>query len=457
MSRGRRRKRKRSRSKSSTTRRAVLLLASGVGGLAWLHGSGAFSSAEVDRASTVSAASDDNALLKLTGFDESAVYEEPHLVTVENQTGSVLDGTNNATSTGELELREENSNQSSDTYSIGSLEPGENESFEIVTSSNRSGEVTDTITLSLSGSELSFDADRTLTVEFNAAGGQLVYSDNGQLTVYDAAKDEVLTPPQTPSDVEIIGPIAVDILDDGDANIPYLDNNQIYATAVGATDDTTIFDDNKPDLKNQKTRLAVGRWPPANELSGDIILSANQNASDIIGVDVERKHGTTEVTTEVLAEPEDGADGIAGAVDFDGDGEVEIVFADSSQQMRYLEQDENVEKIENGGVGSNNSTGFGPPADFGNGIEVPFIDGSNNPAVVDSRGNKTVLDQTGPARKATVAPVDIDGDDEFEFMFIGEDNGNIKYVDNVRDTNDIKTLQINGNTVSPVEKVGLNS
>lgn len=84
------------------TRRAVLLLASGVGGLAWLHGSGAFSSAEVDRASTVSVASDDDALLSVTGLNdgqEFPVTPNPHEVEFTNKASKELTASLSGTST----------------------------------------------------------------------------------------------------------------------------------------------------------------------------------------------------------------------------------------------------------------------------------------------------------------------------------------------------------------------
>ena len=55
----------------------------------------AFSVLEGDRASTVDVAADDGAaLVKLQGFDPSKTYQEPHTVTVTNNTTSTL--TNNA-------------------------------------------------------------------------------------------------------------------------------------------------------------------------------------------------------------------------------------------------------------------------------------------------------------------------------------------------------------------------
>ncbi len=73
-----------------------------------------------------------------------------------------------------------------------------------------------------------------------------------------------------------------------------------------------------------------------------------------------------------------------GVADIDTDGSDEIIFFAESQEIRYLNQDGNTEKVQTGGVGSNNRSGIGPPADFdGDGVlKVPFIDGSQNPTPI---------------------------------------------------------------------------
>lgn len=433
-------------------RRAFLGLGSISIGFGTLYGTGAFSSQVVSRGANIDVMGDEKALLGLHGFDSSVIYDEPHEVTVTNSTESTLDD-NTVESTGDLRFRDLGTSDSSSNFTVSSLAPGESYTFEVVTGPQQTGEVTDNITLAFSNDGgISIVADRKITVRFDA-GGQLVYAISGQINVYDAVNDNLITPAQT-QDAEVVGANAVDIVDDSNADLPYLDNNSdIYATWAGASSDQAILTKNNLNLKKSKTRLSTGRWPPAENLSGDLILSADKNSKTIIGIDADG-------STEELYEPENGCGGIAGSRDIDADGDLEIVFVDGSQQLRYLEQTGSgltTQKIENASVGSNNSTGFGPPVEFDNGIEIPFIDGSNNPALVDYEGNKTVLNGTGPAKKAAVAPVDIDGDDEFEFMFLGVDEGKIRYIDDVGGTNTIKTLQINGSAVTPDEKIGLNS
>lgn len=407
-----------------------------------------FSLVETLRKAGISTSADGDALLALDGFDSGVVYEEPQEVTVTNQTGVVLDDNEVSSAAGDLRFRQPGSDDSSDTLQLDDLTDGENDSFEIVTAPDRTGEVTDTVTLSYGGSGgVSIEVVRDITVEFNA-GGQLVYVVNGSIQVYDAVNDNLRTPPHSTTP-EVIGATAVDIVDDSNADLPYTDNGRtVYATWVGADSDTVIYDGNNPKPKKQKTRLSVGPWPPSS-LSGDLVLSAAHNSSSIIGI-------SPDGTTDTLADVE--CDGVAGVEDIDGDGELELVYVNGSQQIYYLEQDGTTRKIENGGVGSNNSTGFGPPADFGRGrVEIPFVDGSNDPALIDSEGNKYRLNSNGIAKKAAVAPVDIDGDGALEFMFLDSGTGEIRYIDDVGGSNSVETLEIDGSTVTPDEKVGLNS
>ncbi len=228
-------------------------------------------------------------------------------------------------------------------------------------------------------------------------------------------------------------------------------SNPIFATTVGNSEDTKIPKSNSttPEIDPKKpTRIAVGEWQPAT-LSGKLIL-AESNQGNIAGVDADGN-------AEVIAKPGNGCNAVMGIADIDNDGTDEMIFFDGSQEIRYLNQDGSTEKVQTGGVGSNNGTGIGPPADFdGNGVpRIPSINGSQNPTLITVDGNKTILNKNGVARKAGVTPVDIDADGDLELLFLGNDGGKIRYVDDVLGSNTIKTLRADGNTITPVEKIGL--
>ena len=468
------RRRKRGESGPLTRRRLLLLAGTGLAG-AGVTGTGAFESVTGERVTDVSTASDQNALLGLSGFKEhpDSVYEEPQEVTVTNQTESALNDNRVRSDinggNGYLEFRDVGDSNSTTNKPLGDLSTSESDSFEIVTAPDESGEVTDTVTLEYAApGDISITVVRDITVKFKSAA-QLVYAVNadiqkGDMRVYDAVNDVLNKPPQSVK-ADAIGAKATDFVGDRNADIAFVSkgSTDVYATWEGANGDIALGKDKKPKLRKKKTRLTLRTWPPSS-LSGALVLAADSN-SNIVGID-----GNGD--TDTIATPPNGCDGVAGVKDIDGDGNLELVFVGSSQQIRYLEQDGTTTKVQNGDVGSSSSTGFGSPAVFpgspGSGTssnlpEIPYVDGSNNVALVTYDGTKMVL-ASGVAKKAAIAPIDIDGDGDLEFAFLGSSNGKIKYVDNIRGetnstrpSNETKTLQVNGSSVVPLERVGLNS
>jgi len=426
------------------------------GGSLMLFDSQSFDQISADRHTNVSVGDDDSAIVRLTEFKENTVYEEPHEVTVRNETGSALTGNNWVNSVnGRLEFRESDADTASDSMALDSLADGAELSFQVVTATDESGEVSDDIVLDLQEpDELSVQIERNLTVEFKSSG-RLVYALDGDIRVYDAVKDEEVAAPES-HNADVIGANAVNFTDPTDnADIAYASSgtNGMFTTEVNAVSDNTVRDTSPSDhgINKQKTRFAVDKWPKSSR-DEFMIFYADAGNSSIYGM-------YADGDIEKIATPSNNVAGVSGVTDIDGDGSVEMVFVDGSQQLRYLNTDGSVTGLGNGGIGSNNSAGFGPPADFGKGIEIPFIDGGNNAAVIGSDNKKTTLTSNGPAKKAAVAPVDVDNDDELEFCFLGVDEGKIMYIDDVYGNNSIETLKIGENDTvkSPDESVALNS
>jgi hypothetical protein len=440
---------------SEYTRRGALALIAG-GSITLIVGSDGNPNAELKRTSDIDIAPDVSGLLELSGLKQGKVYDEPNEVTVTNSLGKDFDGSNTIyTVTGDLELRENPSGNISQTLSPSSLNAGDSYSFEIVLASGQSGNVTDDVVVDLNSSDgSSVRVERTITVN-QKTSGRLVYGRSSDLRVYNAVQNNESDPPDN-GFVEAIGANAADVLGNGDVDIPYSDGTDIFVTSAGSASDTKVYSPSgtDPAVLTSKTRLSVGKWPPSS-LSGNLILFADANTNHVYGVN---KNGNVDQLTP--GSYGNGANGASGVGDIDADGQTELVFVDSSQQLRYLEQNGNTQKISNGGIGSNNSAGFGPPADFtGDGkVRVPFVDGSQNPALVDAAGNKDILNSSGIAKKAAVAPVDIDGDDELEFLFLGNSSGKIRWLDDVGVSNTQKgPLSVGGTQIIPDEKLGLNS
>lgn len=121
-----------------------------------------------------------------------------------------------------------------------------------------------------------------------------------------------------------------------------------------------------------------------------------------------------------------GAKAVLGVIDIDDDGTDELIYVDGSAIVRYLKPAKETEH-NIGGFGSNNQYGVGAPLQTDDGARVPIIDGSNNVAVRDSNGTKTVLTENGPAAKTALAPANINPDDQIDLVFINT-SGELRYV-----------------------------
>ena len=457
------------------TRRAALgMIFGGAGVLA--QSTVSFSSTETDRSADVVLGSDGSALLTLVGVDPGSATE-PHKITVTNQTEQTFNSIEiTSGSQNKFNFRDAENSTNKDPLrisdlSISSLAPGESHEFFTVTAPDQTGDVTGTINFqySDSGSGTSIEAERTLTIGFKS-GGRLVYAIDGDIRVYDAVNDAELSPPDA-DDAEIVGANAVDFTGPtSNADIPFLSGsrNGFIATEVGANSDNQFkSNDPNPQPLTQKTRLTTAQWDGLNDCNapkgaiGDgenAVYYADNNSAAIYAI-----NGSGAV--QKVADPGNGASGVISIVDFDNDGREELLFIDSSSALRSLNPDRTTEKIENADIGSNNSVGAGPVADFGNGIEMPVINGSQNVAVLDIENERqTALTSNGPAKKAACAPVDVDNDGAFEIVFLGNENAQIKYVDDVGGSNTVETLTVgtgeNGETNvtrEADETVGLNS
>jgi hypothetical protein len=451
------------------TRRRVLtglgvgLVAAGV------SGTGAFESIEAPRSSTVEVTGDENAILALQGLDESETYDSPHEVTVTNDTGTTLSGdpNNTVSSVNERLEFQTDSKGPAPTLTLSELSDGESETFEIVTASGETGDVSDDVKLSYADpEEISIEATRNTTVSFKSSG-RLVYAISGDVRVYDAVQDKELSPSNS-TGADVIGGSAADFTAGGNADIAFASTGKggMYSTEVAANSENGIKGGSPSDhdILKQDTRFALARWPGINGGNGTgvepdeyVVVYADSEQEKLFAMDADGN-------TEEIGSPGNGATGAAGVADIDDDVKKEIVFVDGSQGLRYLNQDGSTSKMGGFQVGSDGSTGFGPPASFENfsNVQVPFIDGSNVPSLVDYNGNKTTL-AGDIAKKVACAPVDVDDDGKLEFVFVGS-GGKIRYIDDVGGSNDDKELVIGdgvngGNDVTrtPDVSVGLNS
>lgn len=295
-------------------------------------------------------------------------------------------------------------------------------------------------------------ASRAVTIESGSCGTTtgVVYavpSSRDLRTVRDGGKTTYDV-----TNVQVVGPQSRDLDGDGRLEIPYVNGSDGSVYAVDRANETTqLLEAGTLGAANTAaepatSRMAVGTWSG----SDPSVFLVGDDESAIYRVD---DSGNTKIT-----DASNGASAVVGVLDVDGDGGQEIVFVDGSAQLRYVEGDGSIQKVQNGGVGSNNGVGAGGPADFdGDGTpRIPFVDGSGYLSVVTADGQKTTLSDGGTtitASKAPLAAFDWDGDGAPEIVYV--DGGVLHLADDI-DSGTANSSEIthDGTTVAAAEETG---
>lgn len=250
-----------------------------------------------------------------------------------------------------------------------------------------------------------------------------------------------------PSGVNALGPSDADIDGDGSIDLPYVSSGGDLQITDSNGQTATLVDSAHPsNPATSKTLLAVGSWKG----SGTSVFYANGNNDRIYRIE----DGGSPVE---VAAPGDGAQAVMGIGDIDGDGTGELLFADGSQQVRYLEPDGTVTELQGGGAGSNNGIGVGQPPDFdGDGtVSTVIVDGSNNVKIVGGAESDETFTATD-ARKAPLTTADVDGDGAIEIVYVSTDGDRVKYVDDPRGTAQIEQMtDANGDPITADGEVGV--
>jgi hypothetical protein len=258
-----------------------------------------------------------------------------------------------------------------------------------------------------------------IEVAYVTPGGQLSTTSN----------DSAPTRYAIPTDVGIIGPKKADFDGDGVREVPYV-NVSGGVNTVNANNETTTTA--ATNAKDTDARVSVGRWQ-GSPLSVFYVRAGTNTVYRVVpGEDPVQVWDLTNNGGYGISSP-------AGFGDIDGDGASEFVYADGSQQLRYVDDDGTTEiKITNGGAGAGNSPGIGDPQDFdGDGeARVPFVDGSSNVKLINADGTSVQI--ASGADKALVSSVDVDADGSQEVVYL--DNGDLYYIDDVAGANTVKQL-----------------
>lgn len=267
-----------------------------------------------------------------------------------------------------------------------------------------------------------------------SGSAELVYGDDGgQLVTLEG--DGSKAPLDAPADA--VGPMA-DLDDDGSLEVPHVDDGNLETVDASGQTRTLV----QGDLKS-KTVLAVG------DGDGDGTPSVYYaNASDSGYIYRVAVGGTPTRVADAAAAA------VLGVVDFDGDGDRDIVYLGTSSTVKYY--DGSVHSTGYSSIGSNNGLGAGPVADLnGDGTpRVPIVDGSQNIALVDASGDKTVLNSNyQAAAKAGVAAVDWNDDGQLEVVHIGADDDVLRYMTLSGESGDL--TDASGSSISAAGSIGV--
>lgn len=255
---------------------------------------------------------------------------------------------------------------------------------------------------------------------------------NGILNVSgDGGSTSLIT---TNADPAALGP-ASDIDADGTVEVPYVDGSGNVRLVTDDGSERLLVDSSTlGSVETSKTRLAVGTWDGSAQ---SVFFAYDSNKI------YRAAPGGSPVEVATLG---NSVDGVIGPADIDGDSSDELVFIDGSQTIRYLEADGTTETTDGITAGSSTGVGGGSVADYdGDGAqEVAIVNGGNDIYVADASGSDKVesSDVDGSsapsARQSPPTAADVDGDDSPELAYLGNDDGKLKYLDNIDGPGDIE-------------------
>jgi hypothetical protein len=423
------------------SRRSAIALIAG-GGLAGLSGVGAFDQVEADRRFGANTVSDEDALL---GIDIPAkvsmqVGSSKKLFTLENQTGVQL-----SVQVESLEdwLEIESSVSPPNSTTLSTDGGGSTVDISGTVSSGGGGtasvqiNATEVATTS-SESSISIQLTRSIPINATSGSGEFIIgiTNKKKVELYEATNtgNDTVTkifPTEGYSKaggaVRAIGTIGSDIDADGNPDLVAIKNKNkiMFVDEDGKIESVKI---NSAKADTQKTTLSTGSW------NGYDVFYSSKNHDKIYGIN-QTSAGWAK-PDEIVA-PGNGVNGILPPADIDNDGIDELVFADGSQHIRYVDKNLNITKVTSGGVGSSNNIGVGPVATIDGRTLMPTVDGSNNikflgpPKSGSGTVKKRAVFKGVDAAKSRITVADIDRDGELEVVYLTNSNQKLRYIDNI--------------------------
>lgn len=252
------------------------------------------------------------------------------------------------------------------------------------------------------------------------------------------------------SNPQVIGPPRVNYISDSTNNLPIVDQSgNLKVINRKGSSKLLVNSSELGNPRTQKSRMSVSTWK-----------NGEDKAIYYVSEDKKIYKVGSNGNSQIVKNPNNGANAVVGDSDVDDDSQNELVFADGSQQLRYIEKNGDVKQLDDGQLGSNN--GIGATNSFpdftSDGSErVIAVDGGNDIILVNDFESEIKI-QNADAKKAPITSTDIDLDGRDEILYTDKSTGKINYVDDVSDSRNIKQLKDrSGNPINGDDQSGLTS
>lgn len=212
-----------------------------------------------------------------------------------------------------------------------------------------------------------------------------------------------------------IGPKEIDVDGDDRLEVPFVRTNGTLAI-VDANGNVQNL---ATGARTNGTLLAVGTWRHetsvfyVNETDGGYLYRAGVDSNP-------ERVFADESPIEASA--------VAGVADYNGDGDLDLVYADPTGNVTYV--DNRTAYDVGRSVGTGPGVGIGAPRDFdgASSIRVPFVDATGDVALLTAADAKTSLTGSGPANQSAVAGLDWTGNGGREVAFVDASTDTLYYV-----------------------------